>query len=387
MKVRFWFRKCQTNPKNQVGTLYVYVTLNGIRSREFSTGISVEKKQWDAKNQKVKGNSILTQEIENLKNTILKAKQKLEFEKSDFTANDVLELVFNSRNKQLQPTFLQIWQQFFEVKQKQEKWSYNTIRNHKTMLKTFSRFLQEKQLENILPQNLKKLHLQEFIIWYNRSKNVTARVIAMVQRVLQYCIDCEIIHESPLLHYSIERENRIDKTHLTETELEKLENYHTENLSHVRAKDIFLFLCYTGLNVSDYFRFAQNPQGYIKESFIIMSRQKMEKKSSQKAYIPITEKTQAILEKYKYQLPTFKNPQTINKILKELGQILRIEAKKMRTKVGRKTFAHFWLNSNIDRKAVSKMLGHAKTTTLEQYYADVDFEFVKSQILKNAPEI
>lgn len=113
----------------------------------------------------------------------------------------------------------------------------------------------------------------------------------------------------------------------------------------------------------------------------------MEKKSSQKAYIPITEKTQAILEKYKYQLPTFKNPQTINKILKELGQILRIEAKKMRTKVGRKTFAHFWLNSNIDRKAVSKMLGHAKTTTLEQYYADVDFEFVKSQILKNAPEI
>lgn len=59
----------------------------------------------------------------------------------------------------------------------------------------------------------------------------------------------------------------------------------------------------------------------------------------------------------------------------------------MRTKVGRKTFAHFWLNSNIDRKAVSKMLGHAKTTTLEQYYADVDFEFVKSQILKNAPEI
>ncbi|MCS6794941.1 MAG: tyrosine-type recombinase/integrase [Raineya sp.] len=381
MKVRFWFRKCQTNTKNPKGVLYGYILLNGIRSKEFSTGISVEKKQWDAKNQIITKNQILNQELQNLKNLLFKAKQKLEFEKSDFSVQDVLNLVFYKPQKK--PFLIQVWQEFLQKKENSKKYSYNTIRNHKSMFRTFCKFMQDNNLENLPIEEFKKHHLQSFINSYRRTTNVVAKFISAVKNVFQYAIEKEYIQEHPLLSFKIEREKRVNKTHLEKHEIEKIENLNTNIPNLNKTKDIFLVLCYTGLNISDYLVFSQNPKQYIHGNFIIISR----KKNHQKSYIPITQKLQTLFEKYDYVLPTFKNPQTINKNLKKIGKILNIEAEKMKTKIGRKTFAHNYLNSNIDRKAVSKMLGHAKTSTLEQYYADVDFEFVKKEVLKNAPEI
>ncbi|MDW8297674.1 MAG: hypothetical protein RMJ97_12415, partial [Raineya sp.] len=120
MKIRFWFRKCQTNSQNPIGILYGYVMLNGIRSKEFSTGISVCKKHWDAKQQRIKNNSILQQELENLKNLLFKAKQKLEFEKPNFTANEVLDMVVKKKVATKTISFIELWQQFITIRQKQD---------------------------------------------------------------------------------------------------------------------------------------------------------------------------------------------------------------------------------------------------------------------------
>jgi len=382
MKIRFWFRKSQTNSKTNVGTLYGYLFLDSIRSKEFSTGISVDKKNWDNKNQKIKANPTLDQELQNLKNVLLKAKQKLEFENATFLANDVLDAVLGKKVALKQVSFLEHWYQYIQFRQKKENWSKNTIRNHKTMFSIFTKFLKSENLVSILPNEMSRKVLHRFSIWHNKAPNTFARYVLTIKKILQYCIDNEYIKENNLIFYKVERENRTDKTHLIPLELQKLEAYHTTNPRHQKAKDIFLFLCYTGLNFSDYLRFAQNPQQYIQDDFIVIGRQKMEKKSNQKAYIPLTTKLQNLLNAYQFELPTFKNSQNVNESLKEIGAIVGIEAIKMKTKVGRKTFAHNYLNTTIDRKAVSKMLGHAKTTTLEQYYADVDFEFVKSELKK-----
>jgi len=387
MKTRFWFRKCQTNQSTNTGILYGYVIVNSVRSKEFSTGISIKKKFWDSKNQKIKSNAILNQELENLKNLLLKAKQKLEFEKPDFSANDVLDLVIFKKVTVKETTFLEQWYNYKELCQIQENWSKNTIRNHNSMFHVFSKFLQEKQIEKIYPCDLNKKILYDFFVWRKKGQTTFARFVSIIQKVLRYCIENEYIREHKLLFYKVKREEKIDKTHLSLAELQKFECFESEKEHLNKTKDIFLFLCYTGLNISDYLKFSENPKKYIQGEFIVISREKTEKKTNQKAYIPISSKLKNLLEKWNLDLPKLKNPQNINKNLKEIGKILGIEAKKMRTKIGRKTFAHFWLNSNVDKKAVSKMLGHAKTTTLEQYYADVDFDFVKSEILKNAPEI
>ncbi|MDY3318738.1 tyrosine-type recombinase/integrase [Riemerella anatipestifer] len=81
-----------------------------------------------------------------------------------------------------------------------------------------------------------------------------------------------------------------------------------------------------------------------------------------------------MIEKYssesEYLLPRVSN-QYFNRLLKEIAFVLKIP-KNLTHHTGRKTFAStVLLNNDIPIEVISKLLGHSKITTTQEYYAEL----------------
>jgi len=274
----------------------------------------------------------------------------------------------------------------------------NTIRNTEGILRSLHEYLKHKHLLKIRPSQLKIRHiedLKDFLSENSRKGNDSiARCIRFCIRVLRFCKLHEIIKDSPILVYEVEMEHRKDKVALSLKELALVETYtfpasasknrHSQNTEKIR--DVFVFLCHTGFNISDYKLFAKDPESFFSveggKTFITMARKKIQEKHKGKsiAKIPLFPKTTEILEKYNYKLPVF-NDVTVNKHLKEIGKLVGIpDPKKMRTKVARKTFSNMFWNKKVDARVIQKMMGHARLTTTTSWYTETNTDFMLDEL-------
>ncbi len=95
MKILFWLRKAK---QNKVGTCPVYcrITIEGLRSPDFSTSVRVFPQDWDAKNQKIKGNTTETQlanaTLNEIRNRLHLLYLDLSSKQKPFTARTIYEL-------------------------------------------------------------------------------------------------------------------------------------------------------------------------------------------------------------------------------------------------------------------------------------------------------
>ena len=171
---------------------------------------------------------------------------------------------------------------------------------------------------------------------------------------------------------------------LTQQELDLLENHHFKSEALTRVKDCYLFCCYTGLAYKEMFELKKEdlitkPDGTI---WIYKKREKTERNFS----VPlILSKALEIIEKYTsesdYLLPRISN-QSFNRLLKEIANVLEI-SKNLTHHTARKTFAStVLLNNNVPMEVVSKLLGHSKITTTQEYYAELMPEKLSENLKK-----
>jgi len=112
-----------------------------------------------------------------------------------------------------------------------------------------------------------------------------------------------------------------DSIYLTEAELRWLFNLDlTDKPRLERVRDLFLVGCYTGLRFSDFT--AIRPE-YVKDGLIRMEQFK----TMGKVVIPCHPVVQAMLDKYKGQLPSAISNQKMNDYLKELCQLAGITSR------------------------------------------------------------
>ena len=147
-----------------------------------------------------------------------------------------------------------------------------------------------------------------------------------------------------------------------------------------QVKELFIFCCYTGLA---YQEMSGLTKDHIKKwnngsLWIEMYRKKTQSKLS----VPLLPKAIEILEKYNYQLPQISN-QKMNSYLKEIGVIIGVN-KKLTHHVARKTFATtVLLYNNVPMEIVSKLLGHSKMRTTQDYYGAI----LKKKVLEAIKEL
>jgi site-specific recombinase XerD len=144
------------------------------------------------------------------------------------------------------------------------------------------------------------------------------------------------------------------------------------------VRDIFLFMCYTGLSYSDLAKLTPEDisTGIEGGKWIINERNKTGSRFS----IPLLPKALNILEKYsnhpecsvKNTILPMRSNQKLNSYLTEIADICEIQ-KNLTCHIARHTFATtITLTNGVPIETVSKMLGHKNLQTTQIYSKVID---------------
>lgn len=244
------------------------------------------------------------------------------------------------------------------------------------------RYGKRATLERIVPNDSKM-----YEIWLKGrrlSHNVVVRRIRHLKRFLTFCTDNEWLIRNPFQGYRAKLEKR-KGNYLTEHELRSLQTTPIENESLNRQRDVFAFMCFTGLAYSDirslrktHFLKTNDGQIYI---------EKARAKNGNLQTIPLFPQAAAILKKYENDadclasgllVPVLANAK-INEYLKLVAATCGI-LKPLKTHDARRTFATILYNSGISSKSVTGALGHLSIVTTETSYAFLQPESVIREI-------
>ncbi|NIJ45125.1 site-specific recombinase XerD [Wenyingzhuangia heitensis] len=383
--ILFWI---YTNrAKNGYTSVFARITINSQRAN-ISLKKKVEISKWDSSRGRLKGNTIEARQINNFLDKeqakISKAYQELEYEEKLITAQLVKAryLGTDQKHKTLQD-LVTYHNQIVE-----KKIHKDTLRSYKTSQKYL--FLYINELLKTTDLYLKELDYQFLLGFetYLRSyqptngqlkiqNNTVMKHIQRLRKMIKMAVELEWINKDPFIRFSptIEKKQR---EYLTENELDKIQNYHS-NIPRLRlVKDLFLFSCYTGLSYIDIRNLS--PDNIVKGidggNWIFTKRQK----TGTSVKVPLLEPAENLIESstenyrkidFNKIFPTISN-QKVNSYLKEIADVCGI-TKNLTFHMARHTFATtVTLSNGIPIETVSKMLGHTKLTTTQIYAKIVD---------------
>ena len=186
-----------------------------------------------------------------------------------------------------------------------------------------------------------------------------------LKALLSRAVKCDRLESNPYdkLRGEFKRGEKENIEYLTEDELQRFEQLVVPVGSRMaKAKDIFIFQCYTGLAYSDAMAFdIKNYKFDGKAWTTVADRIKTGVPYVSQLLPPVVD----VLERNNWQLPYMDNAD-YNNCLKILGDAAGISTK-MHTHLARHTFATYMLRNGTKFENVSRMLGHKNLTQTLRY--------------------
>jgi len=384
MSILFYVKNSKAS-KNGLLPIYQRITINGTRI-ELSTSKFVEKSKWNTAAGKIKGNS----EEARLINSYLDILNAKAYETEKWMVNNNLEINAQTfKNKFLgvedrQRKLIVI----FEDHNKRMKeligkeFAINTYKKYETALSHTKEFLKyQYKLNDISIKQVDIAFINDFDFYLRNTKNCnnnsTIKYIRNFGKIVKQCYVNGWIEKDPFLNYK-GKVKEIERTYLSEDEIESLLNKEFKIKRLQLVRDMFIFSCFTGLAYIDVFNLTKSNIviGIDGEKWISTHRQKTESASK----IPILPVTQMIIDKYENHplcinenrlIPILSN-QKMNAYLKELADICEID-KELTFHIARHTFATtVTLTNGVPIESVSKMLGHKNLRTTQHYAKVLD---------------
>lgn len=391
LSILFLLRRNKINVKG-LCPIECRITLDKQR-KPFSTGLFINPKHWDSKKQLAKP--------PNEENTFI---------------NNELSLIKNKINQAF--LLLQIKDETFDVSDIYTQYKGETIAKEYGLLEYYAVYLEK--LKKLVGISIKqstfnkfkyiKDDTKEFIKSFYKKPDVKLKDLDFNFIVeFEYFSKTELKHQQITINKSLQRLKKVIKqaviqkhlerhpfaehspkkvypkiVFLIQEELDQLEAHTFQSEILNKVKDCYLFCCYTGLAYKEMFELKKEdlvtkPDGI---TWIYKEREKTDRNFSVPLILP---KALEIMEKYnsesEYLLPRISN-QYFNRLLKEIASALEI-SKNLTHHTARKTFAStVLLNNNIPIEVVSRLLGHSKITTTQEYYADIMPEKLSENLKK-----
>ena len=367
--------------KNGNTPIEVTITINGERC-SFSTGKQIKVTSWDKNRQLVKGKD---EEATSLNNYLKSVRAKL-YEKEA----ELLDRGFIITAQLLYDAY------FDKVECLKERSLLSVLEEHNTERKAMvgktvapatywifeytGRLLREFILKKY---NREDLYLRELNIGFiqgfhsfllsekKMGQNSCTKHLKFLKKLLNLAVANSYISYNPVNAYKVEREP-VEVDFLDEEELRKIINFDTPIPRFEKARDFFLFGCFTGLSYIDIKTLA--PEHFEKDSAGRIWIKKRRIKTGILSRIPLLPIAKLILEKYKggEKLLPIQDPADINKYLKDIAILCGIN-KRICFHTSRHTFAStVTLANNISLEVVSKMLGHTNTRMTAHYAKLID---------------
>ncbi len=367
--------------KNCNVPIEVMITVNGERN-SFSTGKQIAIEKWDKTKQQVKGKD---QETQNLNNYLKAIKAKLYQKEAELlergfiiTAQILYDAYFDKVESLKERSLFEV---FEEHNQEQEKLVGNGVSKATHWVSVYTirllrEFVQQKyKREDLYLRELNLNFIQSFHSFLRIDKgmaqNSSTKHLKLLKKIINLSVANSYMAFNPFSTYKVEREP-VDIDFLDEEELRKIINFDTPLPRLERAKDMFLFGCFTGLSYIDIKTLT--PEHFEKDNTGRIWIKKRRVKTGVLSRIPLLPIAKLILDKYKggEKLLPIQDPADINKYLKDIAILCGIN-KRICFHTSRHTFAStVTLANNISLEVVSKMLGHTNTRMTAHYAKLID---------------
>lgn len=367
--------------KDGTTSIEVVLTVNGERCA-FSTGKKVKSCNWDKNKQQVKGKD---EEAQSLNNYLKAIKAKLYQKEAELlergfviTAELLRDAYFDKVESLKEKSLFEL---FEEHNKEQEKLVGNGVSKATYWISVYTvrllkEFVQQKyKREDLYLRELNLNFIQSFHTFLRIDKgmaqNSSTKHLKLLKKIINLAVANSYISTNPFITYKIEREP-VEIDFLDEEELRKIINFDTPLPRLERAKDMFLFGCFTGLSYIDIKTLA--PEHFEKDNAGRIWIKKRRVKTGVLSRIPLLPIAKLILDKYKggEKLLPIQDPADINKYLKDIAILCDIK-KRITFHTSRHTFAStVTLANNISLEVVSKMLGHTNTRMTNHYAKLID---------------
>lgn len=364
--------------KNKKGFSPIEVSISYNRERiYFSTGKFANPTEWNKQKQIVKGNTPEAQLINTFlvefRNKIYEKEIELMKKGYMITVHILKDAILNKVESLKEKTLIQVVSEHNNEKHKLigisiSSSTYYCFDHSKRLLIEFIE--KEYKRNDITLKEVNIGFIQSFhtflLVDKGMAQNTCTKHLKYLKAIINRAVLNNYVSYNLIANYKIEKEP-VDIDFLNEEELRKIINFDTPIPRFEKARDFFLFGCFTGLSYIDIKtlkpeHFERDDQGriWIKKKRVktgILSR------------IPLLPMAKMILEKYKGgdRLIPIQDAADINKYLKDIAILCNID-KHITFHTSRHTFAStVTLANNISLEVVSKMLGHTNTRMTTHY--------------------
>jgi site-specific recombinase XerD len=369
--------------------VYMRITVNG-GFREISIKRKCDPLKWNVEAGKVDGKTEFAKSfnsyLEVLQRKVYDARKTLLQNDDAVTAENIKTLLIGkeiSRSKyMLMEIFKRHNDQMAELVGRE--YAPGTHERYNTSYKHTISFLEWKYKVTDLDINrLNFEFITEYEFWLKSVRkcdhNSTMKYLSNFRKIVNICIRNGWLQKDPFMAFKMTK-REVERTALTEFELQTLavKKFSIERLTIV--KDIFLFSCFSGLAYSDVkkLRRSEIVIGIDGEKWLISRRQK----TDITARIPLLQQALDIIDRYENNrqcilenrvLPVLSN-QKMNAYLKEIADLCGIN-KNLTYHIARHTFATtVTLSNGVPIETVSKMLGHRNLKTTQHYAKILDIK-------------
>ena len=400
LNVLFVLRKAQSDKKG-FAPIYLRITVNQERA-ELSVNRKIIPKKWDAKLQRAVGRSesakVLNDYLDSVENQVKKNFNILLDRQMDISASVLRDMQTGKHKKNY--TLVDVFDANNRLIEQEEgsKYSGRTIKQYYTTLDRLKIFLKTQyNCNDILLDKLDLTFIRRFEIFlkteYGNQHNTVMKQLKELKRVIHFAMEMSYIDRDPFMQHKTAYKQG-SRDFLTKDELQRIEALSSRIKRLNQVRDVFLFVCYTGLSYSDLKALTSDniSKGIDGKNWIVYER----KKTGVQARIPLLPMAQELIDKYKddpecnadSQLLPVKSNQKLNSYLSEIAELCEIK-KNITMHVGRHTFATtVTLTNGVPIESVSKMLGHTSLTTTQIYSKVIDTKISKemnelSRVLEN----
>ena len=339
MNILFVIRKTSTN---KAGTcpMNCRITIDGVKATEFSIGMAVDPEKWNSKAQKMKGTSITVQDvnrhIEIVRSEINEIYLSARARGVYLSSHEVKD-IYTGKSK--------ISCNYSELNARYREQLAGRGRAKSTLIRYRRCFdyLGEFMKHDMPVSRIERRHVAGFWMWLNKKgfhSDYCNKIVQACIGMFRFAIREGLIDNSPFAGTALEWTKELDTTCLTSEELGRIREKKWDDRLQ-KVADSFVFMCYTGLHISDYQNVVETNR-YLFEGIPFMKIKRI--KTNVEAIFPLCKESSEIIEKYGgiSMLPRISG-QKSNDYLKLIASGVGIE-KNLTNKIARKTFTDWCLN-------------------------------------------
>jgi site-specific recombinase XerD len=393
-----------SNPNRPTSSLLCLITVNSKRAPRFVLESKVQTNNWAQGLQKMLDDSpeskLLNEQIEFVQIEIRRIALRLQLDGKPLSAQAVKTAYLNSygykpelksevKPKPQRPTFQDCFRAYYDYKStnKRKPICDRTRESYWRYKRNLEKYLLDCKTKRLYADQMTHEWAEKYLDWlFEQFENdYSNNNVQLCKSVLQYAEDTALIAHSPMRGFKFYDKNEYDTTHLSREEVIRIASFdfntlpiHPLTAQSLREEaDCFVVTCFTAQHHTDLQELGFDL--YVHPEDGRMWIQDVRNKTQTPYKLPVHPIALAIIEKYGTftNLPVKSNSKR-NILLKQIASHCNIP-KHLTTKIGRKTFTNYAVNTVRMRfETIAAILGH-KTTKFIKHYARITEESIAAE--------